>query len=137
MKKSLIVAIVSIGLIFSMSVPAVAFSSDGGNIYQPQWVNVSKTLLTMDYSNGAVNWTGEITGYSGVTGISATFTLARKNSGGQYEYVDSWSASSTKTYLYKTASKTTVRGTYRLSLSATVKGPSGTETVTDSLVKTL
>jgi len=52
MKKSLIVAIVSIGLIFSMSVPAVAFSSDGGNIYQPQWVNVSETLLTMDYSNG-------------------------------------------------------------------------------------
>lgn len=137
MKKSLFAAIVSICLIFSMSVPAVAFASDGGGIYQPQWVNVSSILLTMGYSGGAVNWTGEIKGYTGVTSISATFTLEKKNASGQYEYVDSWTASSTKTYLYKAASKTTARGTYRLSVSATVKGSSGTETVTDSLVKTL
>lgn len=137
MKKSLVTAIVSICLIFSMSVPAVAFASEGGNIYQPQWENVSSVRLTMDYSGGSVNWTGEITGHSGVTSISATFTLARQNSSGQYEYVDSWTASSAKAYLYKAASKTTARGTYRLSVSATVKGSSGTETVTDSLVKTL
>ena len=137
MKKSFITAIVSVCLIFSMSVPAVAFASEGGGIYQPQWANVSDILLAMDYNGGAVNWTGEISGYSRVTSISATFTLARQNSSGQYEYVDSWNASSTKTYLYKAASKTTARGTYRLSVSATVKGSSGTETVTDSLVKTL
>jgi hypothetical protein len=137
MKKSLVAATVSLCLIFSMSVPAVAFASDGGSVYQPQWVNVSDILLTMDYSGGAVNWTSEITGYSGVTSISAAFTLEKKNTDGKYEYVDSWTASSAKTYLYKEASKTATHGTYRLSVSATVKGSSGTETVTNSLVKTI
>lgn len=137
MKKSLVAAIVSLCLIFSMNVPAVAFASDGGGIYQPQWANVSSILLTMGYNGGAVNWTGDITGYSGVTSISAVFTLEKKNASGKYEYVDSWTASSTKTYLYKAASKTATSGTYRLSVSATVKGSSGTETVTDSLVKAL
>lgn len=137
MKKSFVAAIVSICLIFSLGVPAVAFASDGGSIYQPRWANVSDILLTMDYSSGAVNWTGEITGYSGVTSISATFTLEKKNASGSYGYVDSWTVSSTKTYLYKAASKTTARGTYRLRVTATVKGSSGTETMTDSLVKTL
>jgi len=137
MKKTLLSAIVSIGLIFCVSVPAVAFTSGEDNPYQPQWDNVSKITLTMNYSGGAVNWTGEIEGHSGVTKISATFTLAKKNTSGQYEYVGSWSESSSKTYLYKAASKTAARGTYRLSVTATVTGSAGTETVTDSLVKTL
>jgi len=137
MKKTLLSAIVSICLIFCVSVPPVAFASDGDNPYQPQWDNVSKINLTMNYSGGAVNWAGEIEGYSGVTKISATFTLEKRNASGKYEYVDSWAASSTKAYLYKEASKTASRGTYRLSVKATVTGSAGTETVTDSLVKTL
>lgn len=137
MRETFLSAIVSICLIFCVSVPAVAFASDGGNIYQPQWVNVSDIILTMNYSGGAVNWTGEINGYSGTTNISATFTLEKRNASGKYEYVDSWYASSTKTYLYKAASKTGAKGTYRLSVTAAVIRSGVTETVTDSLVKTL
>lgn len=137
MRKTFLSAIVSICLIFCVSVPAVAFASAGDNLCQPQWANVSSIFLTMNYSGGAVNWTGEINGYSGTTKISATFTLEKRNSIGKYEYVDSWTASSTKTYLYKAASKTAAKGTYRLNVTANVTGSSGTETVTDSLVKTL
>lgn len=136
-KKFLVVAITSMCLIFSMSLPVVAIESDGAGIVQPQWVNVSDIVLTMNYSGGAVNWTGEVDGYSGVTSISATFTLARQNSSGQYQYVDSWTASAKDSYLRKVASKTATRGTYRLSVTATVKGSAGTETVTDSLIKIL
>lgn len=135
MKKNFVSAIVSICLIFCMSVPAVAFASDGG--IQPQWMNVSSIRLTMDYSGGAVDWTGEITGYSGVTDISATFTLEKKNASGKYESVASWKASSSKSYLYKEGSAAGTHGSYRLSVSATVKGPSGTEPVSSSIVKTL
>lgn len=109
MRKTFLSAIVSICLIFCVSVPAVAFASAGDNLCQPQWANVSSIFLTMNYSGGAVNWTGEINGYSGTT----------------------------KTYLYKAASKTAAKGTYRLNVTANVTGSSGTETVTDSLVKTL
>lgn len=91
----------------------------------------------MSYSGGAVNWTGKITGYSGVNSISATFKLEKLNSSGKYELVNSWSASSSSTTLYKAASQTTAKGTYKLSVSGTVKTSSGsTETVSDSLVKT-
>ncbi len=137
MKKTFLSAIVSICLIFCVSVPAVAFASDGDNLYQPRWDNVSDIILTMSYSGGAVNWTGEISGFSGTKKISATFTLEKRNASGRYEQVDSWTASSTKTYLYKSASKIAVPGIYRLSVVATVTGSSGTETVRDSLVKTL
>lgn len=137
MNKFPAAAAISLCLIFNMGMPMAAFASDGSGDRQPQWVNVSDIILTMNRDGGTVNWTGEINGYSGTTKISATFTLEKRNSSGKYEYVDSWTTSSTNTYLYKAASKTAAKRTYRLSVTATVTRSGITETVTDSLVKTL
>jgi len=142
MKKSILVAIVSLCLAFSASMPAAASASSesapiGDGVNQTRWANVSDITLSMTYSGGAVNWRGIIQGKSNVVRIDATFTLEKLNANGKYEYVDSWTASTTTMKLDKSGSKTTAKGTYRLSVKATVTTTSGaTETVTDSLVKT-
>ena len=85
LKKSILVAIVSLCLAFSVSLSTVAFASAeakavGDGVNQTRWTNVSDITLSMTYSGGAVNWRGVIQGKSNTASISATFTLEKLNS---------------------------------------------------------
>lgn len=105
---------------------------------QPYWINTSSISLTMSYSSGKVNWVGQIVGYSGTTRIAATYMLEKKGSDGSYTYVASWPNLQTySSILISSDSATGTAGTYRLSVAAIVVRNGFTETVTDSLEKTL
>jgi hypothetical protein len=91
----------------------------------------------MSYSNGSVNWIGQIDANPGTTSISATYTLEKRNANGTYSYVSSWNKSGTATALVSTGSAAAAKGTYRLSVIATVINSAGiSEVATDSVVNT-
>lgn len=148
MKKSILAAALGLGLIVNILAPSAAFASQEAaspavegfrtSIIEPFWVNVSSISLTMTYSGGAVNWRGIVQGKENTASIDANFRLEKQNSNGKYVLVDTWTASTKATKLNKKVSVADAKGTYRLTVIATVKSTSGaSETVTDSLVKTL
>lgn len=148
MKKSILSAALGLGLIVNILAPTAAFASQEATFHPvegvktstivPFWVNVSSITLSMTYSGGAVQWRGIVQGKANTANINANFRLEKQNSNGSYVLVDTWTASTTTTKLDKSASVVGSRGTYRLTVTATVKSTSGvSETVTDSLVKTL
>lgn len=149
MKKIVIGAALGLCLACNASMPAAAFaSSETGNaatgnsigvgIIEPFWVNVTSTKLSMSYSGGTIDCVGIITGKSNVASINATFKLEKKGTSGTYSPVKSWNASTSTTKLTNSNPVSGTSGTYRLSVTATVKTTSGgTETVEDSVVQTL
>jgi len=92
----------------------------------------------MSYSNGTVTWGGSILGNSDTTKITANYTLEKLGSNGKYTVVDQWLNLSTTTriVLNSSGSASGTSGTYRLSLSGTVKSASYSESIYSSLVKT-
>lgn len=116
---------------------AVAYASDQQEGIQPFWTTLSTIILSMTYSGGQVNWGGSISGNSNVVSISTTYTLEKRNSNGSYSFVDDWNDSGAATYLDSSGSKTTAKGTYRLTVDITAVTSSGAvETASNSLTKT-
>lgn len=104
---------------------------------QPFWSSTESITLTLSYSGGNANWTGGIQGKVGTTKITATFTLAKKNSNGTYTTLKTWTESSNSDILFTSGSYAVSSGsTYRISVTTTVTPKSGTsETVSDSMEK--
>jgi hypothetical protein len=103
----------------------------------PRWMNVNSIKLNMSLDNKEVTSNGTVTGYSGTTYISATFSL-EKLIGGQYQPVDTWYAS-TATMLLSSSYITSncTAGSYRLSVSGTATRNGIVEPFSDWLIKTL
>lgn len=148
LKKSILSAALGIGLTVNMLAPSAVFATQEAtfsavensrtSIIVPFWVNVSSITLSMTYSGGAVQWRGIVQGKANTASINANFRLEKQNSNGNYVLIDTWTASTKTTKLDKSVSIVGSRGIYRLTVTATVKSTSGvSETVTDSLVKTL
>jgi hypothetical protein len=95
-------------------------------------------MLSMSYSNGKVNWISQIFGNPGTASITATYRLEKKNTSGAYSLVGTWPGlSTTSALLDNSGSLTTAKGTYRLTVNATVTSNTGVvENVSDSLEKT-
>jgi hypothetical protein len=138
MKKRIIAAILCVCALFgAISIPsATASAVQPGAVITPEWTNVNSIKLNMSFNNGTITSEGTVTGYSGTTYISVSFTLEKQESG-QYKYVDSWTASSTTMLLGNSHStpKCTA-GIYRLSISGTAMRNGTAESFSDWLVKT-
>jgi len=104
---------------------------------QPQWVNVTTISLSMNYSGGKVSWNGVISCNTTMSKITATYKLQKIETSSS-TLVGTWPDSkNSSSFLSSSNSATTPKGTYLLSVSATVTNSAGvSETVTDSLVKT-
>lgn len=149
MKRIIIAAALGLCLVCNASMPTAAFASSevgaaakgnsiGLGIIEPFWVNVTSTKLSMSYTGGTIDCVGIVSGKSNVASISAAFKLEKQGANGTYNLVKSWNASTSTTKLTNTNSASGTSGTYRLSVTATVKTTSGgTEIVEDSVVQAL
>ena len=91
----------------------------------------------MNYSDDAVHWTGSVEGISSTTKISSTYKLETLNPNtNKYELLDTWPASTTKTFLIASGDYTTGKGIFRLSVTTTVAANGIPETASSSLTKT-
>jgi len=137
MKKRVFATILCIcALVGTIGIPSVSASAaQPGVEVTPYWSNVNSIKLNMSLSNGTITSEATVTGYTGTTYISATFTLEKLN-GNQYERVDSWTASNSAMLLSNShsTSKCTA-GTYRLSISGTATKNGTSESFSDWLIK--
>jgi len=123
-------------VIGATGIPSVYASAlqPNGDI-SPRWQNINSITLDMSFSNGTVTSSARVTGQTGTTKISATFTLERLTNG-QYKYVDSWPADSTTILLSSSRSTTScTTGTYKISISGTATKNGVVEPFSDSLIK--
>lgn len=122
----------------TVHIPLTAAAPNIASGIQPFWVNVANVSLSMSYSSGKINWVGQIKGLSGTNSIVASYTLEKKGSNGGYTFVDSWqNLKSSSSILISNGSTSGTAGTYKLTVSITVTRNGVTETVTDSLEKSL
>lgn len=127
----LVVVVVLAGLMVS----ALASETVGQS---PMSVSLSKidTLLTFDGTTAKCS--GTVQGLSGTTGITATYTLQRKETNGTYTTLKTWAnLSASGTTLRFSDTYTITKGyTYRLSVTANVTRNGTTETVSSSVENT-
>lgn len=114
--------------VISVLVLCTVVSANGLSLYTTYLSNCSSTLTISDTT---ATCTSKATGYYGeTTKIAISQTLQKKNSSGDWEYVDSWSETdqgykgSATNYAYNLSS-----GTYRLKSVFTVYAGSDSETV--------
>ena len=130
----LVIVIVAMGVPLASAVNLKSVDLSEGP--KTRWQHTRSIALDMSFNNRTITSNGTITGHTGTTGISAIFILERLVNN-QYEFVDSWTATSSTIIL--TSSRTTQncdRGTYKLSVTAWVTRNGTLETVSDSLTKT-
>ena len=128
MKKRIITTLLCVVMVLGLlTIPASA-----------RWTNCASISLGMSRTNGTISWSGNIVGYSDTIEITADYVLEKLGSNGKYTLVDSWTGlSTTRTSLNSSDSApNTSSGTYRLSLSGTVKSAGYTEPITASITKT-
>lgn len=128
MKRKLLAIILCIGIL------GVAI---GAPIAQARWTHLRSMTLNLSRSNNTVTSSTTIMGQSGTTRISASFILERVVNG-QYQQIDTWTASSNSTSLTNTRETSNCpSGIYRLRVTAIITRNGTTETVPDSLVRAL
>ncbi len=101
-----------------------------------RWMNVSTINLSMLYSGSGVSWSGKISANLGTTKIAATYKLYKKNANGTYSLVNTWASNANSDILISTGSAISSKGTYRLTVNATVNTNGIKESISDSLEKT-
>ena len=127
MKKRLLSALLCTIMIFTaIAIPA-----------QARWTNCASIELAMTYSNGIVTWTGSILGHSDTTKITASYTLEKLGSNGQYTLVGQWTnLNTTRSILNSSGTVSGTSGTYRLKMTGTVQTATYSEPISSTLVKT-
>jgi hypothetical protein len=141
MKNRVLVSVLCVcTLLAAIGLPGVAATAaDQRTVTSPslRWANVNSIKLGMSLSGGKVTSEGTVTGYSGTTAITAAFTL-EKLINGKYEYVDSWSSSSSTMLLSCSRSTSNcTSGTYKLSISGTATRNGVIESFADWLIKSI
>lgn len=136
MKKRIYSALLCLIMVFSIAaIPAQASTQDV--LITPRWTNCASISLAMSRSGSTVSWGGSIEGYRDTTKITATYTLYKLDENGTYDKVDSWSYTTTSTNLDKGEDVSGTAGTYKLTLSGTVKTATYSEPISSSYVKSL
>ncbi|MDR2569454.1 MAG: hypothetical protein LBD23_04025 [Oscillospiraceae bacterium] len=126
MKKRFLAIILCVGILM-MAV--------GSPIAQARWTHLRSINLNMSHRNNTITSSTSISGLSGTTRITASFILEVLVNG-QYQHVDSWSASSNSILLSNTRETSNCSArTYRLRVTATVTRNGTNETVSDSIVR--
>lgn len=139
MKKQIICAVMIIGILFGMNTPTVlATSSSMFSQVGVQWATTDAIALSLGFSGGKANVSGNIQGKSDVTKINATFSLKEKDSDGSFTTKYTWPSVSTtdKTLRFSGSTSATSGKTYRLYVTATVTSSSGSEVITYYVEKT-
>ena len=128
MRKRIIATLLCIIIVFGIfTVPA-----------QARWTNCASISLAMSLKNGTVSWSGSIEGNSDTIYISASYTLEKLGTNGNYNLVGYWSnLNTTRTTLDSGSSVTNTSGTYKLTLSGTVQSSTYSEPITASFIKVL
>jgi len=140
MKKQIICVVMVIGILFGMNTPT-AFAAPSpmtSNQVGVQWATTDAIALSLDFSGGKANASGNIQGKSNVTKIDATFSLKEKGSDGSFTTKHTWPSVSTtdKTLRFSGSTSATSGKTYRLYVTATVTSSSGSEVITYYVEKT-
>lgn len=127
MKKTIIATLLALSALLSAGTYVCAYG--GGDIATPYYlytVSVTSTLIT---SGTTATCESTITCDSTVTQIYATQYLEKKN-GSKWDYVNSWSTSTSKTYLTMSNTEYDLEdGTYHLRTSYTVYSGTSSETI--------
>jgi len=99
----------------------------------PFWININSITTSLSISNtGTASCSAIISGATGTTSISATYRLEQKT-GNTWSTVQTRTGSTNATRLtFSRSSNNVARGTYRLSVTATVVRNGVSETVTVS-----
>ena len=134
MKKQIISVVMVIGILFGMNT-LTAFAAappTTPNSMGIQWATVDAVVLSLDFSGGKANVSGNIQGKSNVSKINATFSLREKGSNGTYTTIYTWPATSVNgsTLRFSGSTSATSGKTYRLYVTATVTSSSGSEVIT-------
>jgi len=134
MKKQIISVVMVIGILFGMNT-LTAFAAAPPTTSNPvgiQWATVDAILLSLDFSGGKANVSGNIQGKSNVSKIDATFSLREKSSNGSFVTVYTWPTVSVNesTLRFSGSTSATSGKTYRLYVTATVTASSGSEVIT-------
>ena len=128
-------------LMLTLCVPLAAQAQTSSEpseaIVTHRWLNVADISLSLRLSNGNVISTGTITGLSGTSYISATYTLEKKGLFGGWSTVNSWSKTANGSSLLSSEAISGTGGTYRLSVSAKVTRNGVVETISASVEKKL
>jgi len=139
MKKRIITAGICLIVILGMTTTATAATTQqGSEELQPLWIHVANITLSMTCSDGNITWSGLVQGQPDIIGVTATYTLEKRNPNGIFTEVDTWPSLTTdSTILVSSGSATVGQGSYRLTVTveATIK-KGGVERITDSFEKT-
>jgi len=128
MKRQVLAVILSIGILFVAVGTPIALA---------RWTHLKSISLSISRTGSTVTSETTIKGQPGTTKISASYKL-EKLVNGNYQSVDTWTASSSSAILYNSRNTTNcTAGTYKLSVTVTITRDGTKETVTDSLVKTI
>ncbi|GHU35419.1 hypothetical protein FACS1894105_04110 [Clostridia bacterium] len=138
MQKRILAALLSLLCVVGVAPTAISASADTPTSVGTYWISLQSITLTMSYSGGQVTWNGLLMGGTTTVGMSATYTLQKKNANGTYTNIATWGPYSSTSYMLSSSgSATTSKGTYRLTVNGTVIYNIGAvETVTDNLEKT-
>ena len=128
MKRQVIAVILCIGFLLVAVGTPIALA---------RWTHLESITLNISRSSSTITSSTTITGQPGTTKISASYKL-EKLVNGNYQSVDTWTASSSSETLFNSRKTTNcTAGTYKLSVTATITRDGTKETVTDSRVKTV
>jgi hypothetical protein len=116
-------------VIAGIGVPAFAYIG-----ISPLYTHVSTTRLELSFEGTTAKCSSTIQGLSGTTGVTAAFTLQRKETNGTYTTLKTWNESASGTTLRFSGTHTITTGfTYRLSVTVKVTRNGTTETVSEWL----
>lgn len=127
MKKTIIATLLALSALLSVGTYVCAYG--GGDIATPYYLYTASVTSTLITSGTTATCESTITCDSTVTRIYATQYLEKKN-GSKWDYVNSWSTSTSKTYLTMSNTEYDLEdGTYHLRTSYTVYSGTSSETI--------
>lgn len=127
MKKTIIATLLALSALLSAGTYVCAYG--GGDIATPYYLYTASVTSTLITSGTTVTCESTITCDSTVTRIYGTQYLEKKN-GDKWDYVNSWSDSTSKNYLTMSNTEYDLdEGTYHLRTTFTVYSGSSSETI--------
>lgn len=125
MKKRILAVVLSICLL--MSFGTIAFASG----IMPLWNSTSECTTDLYCSGDSARCRLDVVGLSGSDSITATLTLQKENSRGNYTNVIQWkNLSGTGSLHFSETYSISASNTYRLKADVTVTGSNGTDSIT-------
>ena len=136
MKKiTKILAVIMLCCVMATTFGITAFAQDDYGV-MPCYDNVSTADVDITYSGTTGTVSGSATKVTGVTRLEGTLVLYKKNSSGGWDYVDTWTGSTTRRTLSITGNFTAPAGaTFKAEFTVTAYGDT-TETITIEYEKT-